>query len=139
MTTALITGAVGQDGAYLARHLRSQGYRVIGTMPPIEPPAGFVEAYLEGVDLRVVDLVDESAMRALLESERPDEIYNLASISSVAASWQAPVEVARVNGIAFLGAPGDRAWVARLGWLRPSGAAGVVGGDLRHARGPAAG
>lgn len=103
MRTALVTGVVGQDGAYLARHLHAHGYRVIGTMPPIEPPEGFVEAYLASVDLRVIDLVDEGAMLALLESERPDEIYNLASVSSVAASWKAPIEVSRVNGMAFLG------------------------------------
>ena len=42
-------------------------------------------------------------MRDLLEAERPDEIYNLASISSVAQSWGAPVDVAQINGVAFLG------------------------------------
>ena len=103
MKTALITGVVGQDGAYLAQHLLAAGYRVVGTMPPLEAPAGFIDSYLEGVDLRIIDLADEQPMRALLTAERPDEIYNLASISSVAASWRAPVGVARVNGIAFLG------------------------------------
>lgn len=103
MTTALITGVVGQDGAYLSALLRSRGVRVIGTAPPVPQPAGFAAAYLSGVDLRVVDLADQPAMTALLDEERPDEIYNLASISSVAASWQAPVAVADVNGVAFLG------------------------------------
>lgn len=103
MKTALITGVVGQDGAYLSRHLAGLGYRVIGTMPAIDPPVGFIDAYLGGVDVRVVDLSDGPAMRDLLTAERPDEIYNLASISSVAASWQTPLAVADVNGTAFLG------------------------------------
>lgn len=103
MKTALITGVVGQDGAYLAKLLAEGGYRVIGTAPPIELPAGFVPAYLPDVDLRIVDLADEQAMGRLLADERPDEIYNLASISSVAASWQQPIQVAQINGVAFLG------------------------------------
>lgn len=102
MRTALVTGVVGQDGAYLSRHLLANGYRVIGTMPPVTTPTGFIESYLPGVDLRVVDLADSRAMRDLLEAERPAEIYNLASISSVAASWQAPVPVAQINGVAVL-------------------------------------
>jgi GDPmannose 4,6-dehydratase len=101
--SALITGVVGQDGAYLARRLMAAGYRVIGTQPEVAPPPGFIEAYLPGVDLRVVDLADQAGMTLLLAQERPDEIYNLASISSVAASWRAPVHVAHVNGVAFLG------------------------------------
>jgi GDPmannose 4,6-dehydratase len=101
--TALITGVVGQDGAYLSRHLAGLGYRVIGTMPAIDPPGGFIDAYLGDVDLRTVDLTDRPAMRDLLAADRPDEIYNLASVSSVAASWRAPLAVAEINGLAFLG------------------------------------
>lgn len=103
MNTALITGVVGQDGAYLSALLRRRGLRVIGTAPPVPQPAGFAEAYMPGVDIRVVDLADQPAMTALLDAERPDEIYNLASISSVAASWRTPLAVAQVNGVAFLG------------------------------------
>lgn len=102
MRTALITGVVGQDGAYLSRRLIEAGYRVVGTRTPVAPPAGFVEAYLAGVHIRTVDLRDGPAMAHLLDAERPDEIYNLASISSVGASWDAPVDVAEVNGVAVL-------------------------------------
>lgn len=104
MKTALITGVVGQDGAYLARALRAEGYRVIGTTPEhVLSPPSFEEAYLREVEIRRVDLTDRSGMRNLLEADRPDEIYNLASISSVAQSWGAPLEVAQINGLAFLG------------------------------------
>ena len=102
MRTALITGVVGQDGAYLSRHLLGLGYRVIGTAPPIPLPAGFVDAYLPAVELHLVDLRDGTGMQELLAAERPDEIYNLASVSSVAQSWSRPIEVAEVNGLGFL-------------------------------------
>jgi GDPmannose 4,6-dehydratase len=101
--SALITGVAGQDGAHLARHLLALGYRVIGTVPNGSIDRGFVEAYLSGVELCTADLTDRGAMRDLLDRERPDEIYNLASISSVAASWGAPVQVTEVNGVAVLG------------------------------------
>ena len=102
MRTALITGVVGQDGAYLSRQLIADGYRVIGTRPNIRPPAGFVEAYLPEIDLRVVDLTDQAAMLRLLEEEYPMRSTTSLSISSVAASWSAPVEVAQVNGVAVV-------------------------------------
>jgi GDPmannose 4,6-dehydratase len=101
--TALITGIAGQDGAYLARVLRGRGMSVIGTVPDVPLPAGFVEAYLPDVDVRVVDLTDATGMRDLLDSKRPEEIYNLASISSVGQSWDQPLPVAQINGVAFLG------------------------------------
>jgi GDPmannose 4,6-dehydratase len=102
--TALVTGVVGQDGAYLARLLLRQGYRVLGTTPEsVASPPGFEETYLDQVAIRRVDLTDRPGMRALLEADRPDEIYNMASISSVAQSWEAPLYVAQINGLAFLG------------------------------------
>lgn len=103
MKTALITGVAGQDGAYLARLLHLEGYRVIGTIPVPAPDQGFMDVYLPQVDVRVVDMTDGDAMRRLLDSERPDEIYNLASISSVGQSWGMPVQTAAVNGVAVLG------------------------------------
>ena len=42
-------------------------------------------------------------MGQLLAAERPDEIYNLASVSSVSQSWSRPMEVAKVNGLGLLG------------------------------------
>jgi GDPmannose 4,6-dehydratase len=87
----------------LAHYLRGLGYRVIGTVPDLPIPPGFVEAYLPEVDLRTVDLTDRGGMRAVIERERPDEIYNLASISSVAASWKTPLQVTEINGVAALG------------------------------------
>ncbi len=44
-----------------------------------------------------VDLRDPAAARAAVGSARPDVIYHLAALSSVARSWEAPGEVLRDN------------------------------------------
>ncbi len=50
--TALITGVAGQDGVYLARHLLSLGYHVVGTLRPgsrwAPTTLGRAYAYLDG-------------------------------------------------------------------------------------------
>jgi GDPmannose 4,6-dehydratase len=102
MTTALITGIAGQDGALLAAALRRDGVRVVGTVRPGEPHEAFQGAYLPHVPIYEVDVSDAAGMRALLEREQPDEIYNLAAISSVGVSWSRPLQVAQVNGVAVL-------------------------------------
>jgi len=101
MRTALITGVAGQDGAYLSRRLLRDGCRVVGLKLPGEVPMD-IAAFLDGVELHDVDVCDESALRSVLEAERPDEIYNLAGISSVARSWDEPVATAEINGVAVV-------------------------------------
>lgn len=94
MPRALITGAAGQDGWYLSELLIAEGYEVVGmehrasTAPP--PP---------GVRPVTGDLLDAESVREVLERERPDEIYNLAGLSSVAQSWAEPERAVEVNGV----------------------------------------
>lgn len=80
--TALVTGVAGQDGVYLARHLRSLGYHVVGTLRPGSRWApltlGRAYAYLDGVQLVDLDQRDHEGWAAVLEGLQPDEIYNLA-------------------------------------------------------------
>src|SRR5947208_3618167 len=90
---ALVTGITGQDGWYLSDLLTGQGYRVFGLVTsaadgPV-PPA---------VEPIVGDMRDGESLRAALATAAPDEVYNLASISSVAQSWREPEAVADVNG-----------------------------------------
>lgn len=76
--TALVTGALGQDGSLLTELLLSQGYRVVGvvragSVVPTGGPlakASFVSA----------DLADPAAARALLEAHSPAEVYHLAAV-----------------------------------------------------------
>jgi GDPmannose 4,6-dehydratase len=100
--TALITGIAGQDGIYLARFLRAKGYRVVGTCAPASASLARLGMYLGGVEVDRVDVRDGLAMQELIMQTRPDEIYNLAAMSSVGASWQHAEEVAEVNGMSVL-------------------------------------
>ena len=103
MTTALITGAAGQDGVLLSRILLGLGYRVIATVSDLEKAKRIFDVYAPGVAPYELDIRDRKGMRGLLEQERPDEIYNLASWSSVGRSWSHPWQVTEINGLAVLG------------------------------------
>lgn len=101
MTRALITGIGGQDGSYLAELLLADGVEVHGLHHAAEaaPPANCPPRVI----LHTGELTDTDAMRRLVDETAPDEIYNLAAISSVAASWDRPELVAAVNGEAAVG------------------------------------
>jgi GDPmannose 4,6-dehydratase len=90
--SALVTGVAGQDGIYLARRLRDEGVRVVGTVHPSNDDRARVAAYLEDVEVVGADLTDSESMRGLIAAREPDEVYNLAGQSSVARSWERPEE-----------------------------------------------
>jgi GDPmannose 4,6-dehydratase len=92
MKTALITGITGQDGSYLAEHLLAKGYRVVGIVrrsstTPYERIAHLVDR----IELMSADLLDQTSLVDAMAETNPDEIYNLAAQSFVAASWTQPV------------------------------------------------
>jgi GDPmannose 4,6-dehydratase len=103
MKTALITGVVGQDGIYLARYLQSRGYRIIGTVRSLAESKATLATYLPDVRVDEIDIRDSAALGVLLDVERPAEIYNLASWSSVGRSWSDPETVTAINGLSVLG------------------------------------
>jgi GDPmannose 4,6-dehydratase len=91
---ALITGVTGQDGWYLSEILAEQGYDVFGLVSSSDSAAvpPHVTAFTG-------DLRDRDSLIEALDETEPDEVYNLASISSVALSWREPELVADVNGL----------------------------------------
>ena len=95
---AFITGISGQDGSYLAERLLAEGVEVHALAHAIEPMPD-----LPGVELHSGDLTAVEEVRSLLVDLAPDEIYNLAALSSVARSWDEPDLTARVNGAAAAG------------------------------------
>jgi GDPmannose 4,6-dehydratase len=97
VSRALVTGIGGQDGSYLAERLLADGVEVHALV--LEADAR--PAHCPGdVTLHLGDVADVEATRRLLLDLAPDEVYNLAAISSVAQSWQEPDLVGRVNGSA---------------------------------------
>jgi GDPmannose 4,6-dehydratase len=96
---ALITGAAGQDGRYLAELLLGRGYRVFGMIGP-EPGEYLDWVAARGSLLTAVegDLTDIGSLQALMRKCAPDEVYNFAGMSSVGLSWQAPELYRDING-----------------------------------------
>lgn len=92
-----MTGAAGQDGIYLVRSLLADGYRVVGTVTPGFGAGDGRAVYLAGVELRELDLRDADGLATLVADVGPDEIYNLAAVSSVGRSWQEPELTFAVN------------------------------------------
>jgi GDPmannose 4,6-dehydratase len=70
--TAIITGITGQDGSFLAEFLEQKNYRVVGA--------------------RNLKMLPQ-----LIKRYRPNELYNLAGISSVTKSWEDPVQTFQIN------------------------------------------
>jgi GDPmannose 4,6-dehydratase len=91
---ALVTGIGGQDGSYLAELLLAEGYEVFGVVHrPIEAYDN-LRHLADRVELVAADLLDGDSLVAMLGRCRPDELYNLASVSFVPASWDEPVRTA---------------------------------------------
>jgi GDPmannose 4,6-dehydratase len=92
---ALILGVSGQDGAYLSRHLLSEGYEVHGTSRDAQLRSFRNLERLgvrDQVKLRSTSMIDFRSIFQTLIEVQPDEIYNLAGQSSVGLSFEQPVE-----------------------------------------------
>src|SRR6266508_184850 len=94
-TAALIIGATGQDGAYLARSLLEEGYIVHGTSrdAAIARLDGLIALGIQDrVTLHSMSPVDVQSVIQVVERVAPQEIYDLSGQSSVALSFTQPAE-----------------------------------------------
>jgi GDPmannose 4,6-dehydratase len=95
---ALVTGITGQDGSYLAELLLDKGYEVFGLTRRLSAPNDWRIAHLRGrVTLLPGDLLDQLSIIRVLERVRPTELYNLAAMSFVPASWDQPMLTGEFN------------------------------------------
>src|SRR5215218_4480881 len=95
---ALITGITGQDGSYLAELLLDQGYEVFGMVRRLSTPNNWRIAHiLDRITLKPADLLDQLSLLRLIEEVQPQEIYNLAAMSFVPASWDQPMLTGEFN------------------------------------------
>ena len=107
---ALITGITGQDGSYLSELLLAKNYEVHGIKrrassfntqridhlyqdPHTENPNLF---------LHYGDLTDSLNLMNIIQSVKPDEIYNLGAQSHVAVSFESPEYTANSDGLGSL-------------------------------------
>jgi GDPmannose 4,6-dehydratase len=110
MTVALITGATGQDGAYLAELLLAKGYEVHGTKrrsssfntARIDHLLLLAEQGKADFHLHYGDMTDGSNLIRLVQQIRPHEIYNLAAQSHVGVSFETPEYTANADALGTL-------------------------------------
>ncbi len=103
---AFITGITGQDGYYLAKHLLENDYEVHGA---IRRSSSFNTTRIDGLisnyfddnqmSLYYSDLLDASSLNNLINTIKPDEIYNLAAQSHVAVSFKNPLYTTQTSTI----------------------------------------
>ena len=95
---AIITGITGQDGSYLAELLLEKGYEVIGITRRLSAQNYWrIEPLLDRVRLVPADLLDQLSLIRVFSDVRPHEVYNLAAMSFVPASWDQPLLTGEFN------------------------------------------
>jgi GDPmannose 4,6-dehydratase len=96
----LITGITGQDGSYLAELLLEKGYEVHGLVRGSTGDRFERLAAIQGsLSLHPADLLDESSLFDVIRTVSPDEVYNLAAMSSVSQSWRLAVATAEYTAV----------------------------------------
>src|SRR5512134_2459813 len=97
---ALITGITGQDGSYLAELLLDKGYEVHGLVRgATDQRFPRLKKIQDRVELHAADLLDEGSLFEVIRRTMPDEIYNLAAMSSVSQSWQLAIATAEYTAV----------------------------------------
>ena len=111
---ALITGITGQDGSYLAEFLIEKGYEVHGIIRRSSSfNTGRIEhLYLDEwvrdmhqkrlINLHYGDMTDSSSLIRIIQTVKPDEIYNLAAQSHVKVSFDVPEFTAETDAVGTL-------------------------------------
>jgi GDPmannose 4,6-dehydratase len=103
MKKALITGITGQDGSYLAELLLEKGYEVHGIVRRSSSiNTDRIDHIYGKIHLHYGDLTDTSNITTIIESIRPDEIYNLGAQSHVKVSFEIPEYTAQVDALGTL-------------------------------------
>ena len=98
--TALITGITGQDGSYLAEHLLSLDYRVVGLVRRSASENFWrINPIRNEIELIQADLLDQSSLDTAIRQIDPDEVYNLGAQSFVPTSWEQPILTAEFTGV----------------------------------------
>ena len=114
MKTALITGITGQDGSYLAEFLLEKGYQVHGMLRRASyfNTSRIEHLYFEewikdvqqkrSIELHYGDMTDSSSLVRIIQTVKPDEIYNLAAQSHVKVSFEVPEYTAESDAVGTL-------------------------------------
>lgn len=100
---AFITGVSGQDGSYLTELLLDKGYEVAGLVRRnVSLDLGNINEIKEEVKIYYGDLHSPESIALALLDFKPDEIYNLASLSSPLGSFSDKLGAIMVTGVGAL-------------------------------------
>ncbi len=107
MKKAIVTGVLGQDGAYLAELLLSKNYIVYGLHRRSSNLSTENLHYLgihnhSNLSLIEGDLLDLSTLIRIIQECEPDEIYNLGAQSHVRTSFSQPINTCQITGMGVL-------------------------------------
>jgi len=100
--SALITGITGQDGAYLAKLLLEKNYKVYGGIRRTSTASDWRLKYFNiqnEIELVDLDLIEYSNIQEVIKKIKPDELYNLAAQSFVAASFTQPIYTSEIDAL----------------------------------------
>ena len=124
---AVITGITGQDGSYLAELLLAKGYEVHGLVRPVAADVSPAKVHSGAAELlnspqfvrikhlladsaihnrslflHPVELHDSQQLSSILREAKPEEIYHLASQTSVGQSFENVVATCETTGMGTL-------------------------------------
>ena len=103
MSVALITGITGQDGSYLAELLLEKGYEVHGIIRRSSLiNTDRIDHIYDRIKLHYGDLTDSTNIVRVIQSVKPDEIYNLGAQSHVKVSFEIPEYTGQVDALGTL-------------------------------------
>src|SRR5439155_20776870 len=78
--------------------LLSKGYEVVGAVRRASAPNLWrIQHLLDRVSIRPADLLDQLSLIRVIDDTRPHELYNLAAMSFVPASWDQPMLTGEFN------------------------------------------
>lgn len=98
MKKALITGIAGQDGSFLTEFLLEKDYQVFG-LALKEENFEHLKPFRHKITILYGDLSNKKSLERAIIQVKPDELYNLAAISFIPASWQNPTLACDVNAL----------------------------------------
>lgn len=100
---AFITGITGQDGSYLTEFLLNKGYEVAGLVRrTAAQDLGNISEIKDDVKIYYGDLQSPESIALALLDFKPDEIYNLASLSSPLGSFADKFASIMITGVGAL-------------------------------------
>ena len=97
MKRALIIGVLSQDGRFMSRFLWNKGYEVYGTLREGDHRITEVISRFPQMRIFPTNIENTSALEDIIKLIEPDEIYNFSGLSSVAKSFEIPLEYDLVN------------------------------------------